>query len=75
MLCPSTARYDRFTKWRLYQEMRVPLYWVIDIERRRAEVWTPEASVPVYEEVRLRWEPAGAVEKAFSVELGELLAP
>jgi Uma2 family endonuclease len=73
VLSPSTARYDRFTKRRLYQEMRVPLYWVIDIGRRRAEVWTPEATMPMYEEERVRWEPAGAGEgEGFVMELAEL---
>lgn len=71
VLSPSTARYDRFTKRRLYQEMRVPLYWVIDIGRRRAEVWTPEATMPMYEEERVRWEPAGAGE-GIVMELAEL---
>ena len=71
VLSPSTARYDRFTKRRLYQEMRVPLYWVIDIGRRFAEVWTPEATMPMYEEERVRWEPARAGE-GMVMELAEL---
>jgi Uma2 family endonuclease len=62
VLSPSTARYDRFTKRRLYQEMRVPLYWVIDLEQRRAEVWTPEATFPVIEERELRWQATGTGE-------------
>lgn len=73
-LSPTTARYDRFTKRRLYQAMQVPLYWVIDVERRRAEVWTPSATMPTYAEERLRWEPAGAGE-GFVIELAELLKP
>ena len=74
VLSPSTARYDRFTKRRLYQEMQVPLYWLIDLARRQAEVWTPGASTPGYEERRLVWEPAGASE-AFAMDLAELFAP
>lgn len=72
VLSPSTARNDRFTKRRLYQRMGVPLYWVIDLDLRRAEVWTPTAFMPEYEEERLRWDPAGAGE-GFAVELAELL--
>lgn len=56
---PSTARFDRFTKRRLYQEMRVPVYWVIDIEKRRAEVWTPDATFPIPQTETLTWRPAG----------------
>lgn len=74
VLSPATARYDRFTKRRLYQEMGVPLYWVIDIERRRAEVWTPGASVPAYEEARLVWRPEAGGE-AFELSLAALFAP
>ncbi|MBK6458835.1 MAG: Uma2 family endonuclease [Gemmatimonadetes bacterium] len=72
VLSPTTARYDRFTKRRLYQEMRVPLYWLIDIDQRRAEVWTPEATFPVIETQSLTWQPAGASE-AFILELATLL--
>ncbi len=72
VLSPTTARYDRFTKRRLYQEMRVPLYWLIDIDQRRAEVWTPEATFPVIETQSLAWQPAGASE-AFILELATLL--
>lgn len=57
---PSTQRADRFTKRRLYQAQGVPLYWVIDPDRRLAEVWTPEARFPVSVTDRLAWHPAGA---------------
>lgn len=73
VLSPSTARYDRFTKRRLYQEMRVPVYWVIDLEQRRAEVWTPEATFPVIEERELRWQAPGAGEM-FGLPLEGLFA-
>lgn len=59
VLSPSTARFDRFTKRRLYQEMRVPVYWAIDIDNRRAEVWTPGATFPVPQSSTLRWQPTG----------------
>lgn len=72
VLSPTTARFDRFTKRRLYQEMRVPLYWIVDAEQGRAEVWTPEATAPVYEKARLTWEPAGAPEPLV-IELEALL--
>ncbi len=74
VLSPSTARFDRFTKRRLYQEMQVPEYWIIDAANRRAEVWTPEATVPVFESVRLTWQPPGAP-APLVVELAELFEP
>jgi Uma2 family endonuclease len=72
VLSPSTARYDRFTKRCLYQEMQVPLYWVIDLEQRRAEVWTQEATFPIIEARELRWQPPGAAEP-FILALDALL--
>ena len=42
-LSPSTTRYDRFTKRRLYQEVRVPTYWIVDTEQRcrsRSSWWS-----------------------------------
>lgn len=74
ILSPSTSRYDRFTKRRLYQEMRVPLYWIVDIQNRRTEVWRPGQTVPEYEERHLTWHPAGAPE-ALTIDLAELFAP
>lgn len=74
VLSPTTARYDRFTKRLLYQEMQVPLYWVIDIDQRRAEVWTPEATFPVIETDVLSWQPAGA-SSPLHVQLAPLFAP
>lgn len=71
VLSPSTARYDRFTKRRLYQEMKVPLYWLIDPEHARAEVWTPDATFPVMEEGELHWHPVGTGSD-FIVSLPEL---
>lgn len=62
VVSPGTARFDRFTKRRLYQEMRVPLYWILDADRRRAEVWTPEATAPVFQEELLTWHPTGCAE-------------
>lgn len=62
VLSPSTVRHDRFTRRRLYQEKGVPLYWVIDPDARRAEVWTPEATWAVIEEKELVWEPVRGIE-------------
>jgi Uma2 family endonuclease len=74
VLSPSTAKSDRFLKRRLYQEARVPLYWVVDGDRREVELWTPEARFPQVERERLVWHPAGAT-APFTLELTELFKP
>ncbi len=56
ILSPSSIRTDRFTKRRLYQEQRIPVYWIVDTERRQVEVWTPEAQFPVIEREQLVWQ-------------------
>ena len=38
VLSPSSERYDRFTKRRLYQEQGIPLYWAVDADRHEVEV-------------------------------------
>ena len=62
VLSPSTSRYDRFTKRRLYQEYGVPWYWTVDIHGRADEIWTPEAACPAIEREQLVWHPRGATE-------------
>ena len=74
VLSPSTRRYDRFTKRRIYQEFRVPLYWLVDLEGRAVEVWTPDATFPTVERERVVWLPDGAAEPIV-IPLAEILPP
>ncbi|HEV8303620.1 MAG TPA: Uma2 family endonuclease [Gemmatimonadales bacterium] len=74
ILSPSSVRYDRFTKRRLYQEQGVPLYWIVDGEARLAEVWRPQDRFPAIERERLVWHPAGSG-SSFALELAELFRP
>ncbi len=74
VLSPSTARHDRFTKRRLYQEVGIPLYWIVDPDKKVVEVWTPDSHFPVFEREAIEWRPEGAGE-AFIVELEELFEP
>jgi Uma2 family endonuclease len=74
VLSPSSARADRFTKRRLYQEASVPLYWVVDPDERVVEVWTPDARLPAVEKERVTWWPAGAA-APFVLPLEELFRP
>jgi len=74
VLSPSSARADRFTKRRLYQEQATPLYWMIDADARSAEVWTSDAVFPRVEHEILTWHPAGASSQ-FTLSLEELFRP
>jgi Uma2 family endonuclease len=74
VLSPSTARYDRFTKRRLYQQVGIPRYWIVGAQERVVEVWTPEATTPVIERDRLAWTPPGDT-TALAIDLAELFRP
>ncbi len=74
VLSPSTARYDRFTKRRLYQEVGVAVYWVVDPDARAVEAWTPEAAFPVPVRDLLSWTPPGA-SAPFTLPLARLFRP
>lgn len=74
VLSPSSARSDRFTKRVEYQRRRVPLYWIVDPDGGRVEIWTPDDTAPRLERERLVWQPAGAGQ-AFGLELPVLFRP
>jgi len=57
VLSPSTARADRLTKRRLYQRSGVPVYWIVDAEARRVEVWTGRAEAARMVDRILTWQP------------------
>ena len=71
ILSPSSLRADRFVKRRLYQEQRIPAYWVIDIDNRLVEAWTPGAIFPVVEHGRLTWRHP-ALDLDCVIELADL---
>lgn len=58
VLSPSTARYDRITKRRLYQEHGVVTYWVVDPDAQLVEVWRPGDERPEIVTDRLTWKVA-----------------
>ena len=74
VLSQGTARFDRFAKRRLYQDIGIPLYWIVDPDQKAVEVWTPEAQFPSIERVRVEWKPEAATE-AVVLELEELFKP
>ena len=74
VLSPGTTRQDRFAKRCLYQEVGVPLYCIVDPDRKAVEVWTPETQFPSIDRKRLVWEPRGAPE-ACVLDLEDLFRP
>jgi Uma2 family endonuclease len=74
VLSPSTARHDRFTKRRLYQEVGIPVYWIVDPEQRVIEVWGPDLKFPQVRDDRVVWTPPQASE-SFTVHLADLFRP
>jgi Uma2 family endonuclease len=55
----------------LYQEVGIPLYWIVDPDQKSVEVWTPDAHFPTTERERVKWNPEGAAE-SFVLQLAEL---
>ncbi len=71
VLSPTTVRYDRFTKRRLYQEVGIPIYWTVDPDEQLVEVWTPGDLQPATCRDRVTWSPVGA-EQPLEIRLSEL---
>jgi hypothetical protein len=46
----------------------------VDSDERQVEIWTPEATFPVFERERLVWQPRGA-RQPLVVELAQLFKP
>lgn len=59
-LSPSTARYDRTLKRPFYQRVGVPDYWIVDLDARLVECWTPSDDRPAVLAHELTWAPRGA---------------
>jgi Uma2 family endonuclease len=62
VLSPSTARWDRVNKRRLYRQQNVPEYWIVDLDARSFERSTPSDERPSVIRDRLTWHPEGAAE-------------
>jgi Uma2 family endonuclease len=62
VLSPSNARADRITKRTIYQRAGVPTLWIVDLDARHIEVWTPDAERPTIAVESLSWQPSAAVE-------------
>jgi Uma2 family endonuclease len=60
VLSPSSIRTDRVTKREFFQRVRVPEYWVVDLDARAVERWQPDDQAPEVLRERLEWRPAGS---------------
>lgn len=67
ILSPSSSRHDRVTKRPAYQR-HVPEYWVVDLDARLIERWTPDDERAALLTETLVWRPAGA-STSFELEL------
>jgi Uma2 family endonuclease len=59
VLSPSSSRHDRVRKRPLYQR-HITDYWVVDLDARLVERWTPNDARPEIVTDTLTWQPAGA---------------
>lgn len=71
VLSPGTANNDRVTKRMRYQRSGVPCYWIVDLDARLVEVWTPAAERPEIAVTALRWQP-DPVAPALEIDLPSL---
>jgi Uma2 family endonuclease len=67
VLSPSSGRHDRVRKRPLYQR-HVADYWIVDLDARLFEHWTPTDDRPELITETLSWHPAGAT-TAFTLDL------
>ena len=73
VMSPSSTRYDRVTKRRLYQRRGVATYWVVDPDAELVEVWRPDDERPEIVTDVLRWRVKEGDEE-LEIELDELFA-
>jgi Uma2 family endonuclease len=71
VLSPTTARADRVRKRALYARLRVPEYWIVDLDGRVVERWRPDDERPEILDRALTWRPTGC-EEALVIDLEEL---
>jgi Uma2 family endonuclease len=56
-LSPSSIRADRYLKRQLYQDERVPEYWIVDADTRIIERWRPDNEESEVLSTTLLWQP------------------
>ena len=71
VLSPGSTRADRVIKRRLYQRSGIEC-WIVDLDARLVECWTPDASRPDVCAEWLEWRAAGALAPLL-VDVGALM--
>ena len=71
VLSPSSARYDKVIKRRLYQKIGLSEYWLVDPDARTVERWQPTDERPEILEDKLIWQAAN-VQEPFVLDIVEL---
>ena len=61
VLSPKTANFDRVKKRLRYQNAGVAQYWIVDLDARVVEIWTPDADRPEIAAATLTWQPSPSV--------------
>ena len=75
ILSPTTARFDRTRKRRVYQDAGVPEYWIVDIDARLVERWRPGDERPEIVDERLVWRPDGVGDEGgLAIEIARYFA-
>ena len=60
VISPSSVRTDRVTKRDFYMESNVAEYWIVDVDARLVERWTPDRETPLVDRGVLTWTPRDA---------------
>ena len=69
VLSPSTAKRDRGLKRMFYQRVGVPAYWIVDLDARLIERWTPADERPEILRERLPWtDPVSGADLLLDVD-------
>ena len=62
VISPSSVRSDRITKREYYMDVGIPDYFIVDIQARIIERWSPARETPLVLRDHLVWHPVGAEE-------------
>ena len=73
VLSPSTARADRTNKRDIFQDERVPEYWIVDPDARVIERWRPHDKRPEILAHTIEWQPDPAT-PALAIDLPAFFA-